>query len=83
MKRSKGATEQFDQIKSGKVVDLYIFKPQGLQRRRGDCELLPLDGFVGVTGRSSAESGSARRMNCSGVNGEPFVEGDDPIDRGL
>jgi len=58
-----------------------ISKPQGLQRRRGGVyELLPLGCFVGVAGRSSAESGSARRMNCIG---EPFVEGDDPIDLGL
>jgi len=39
--------------------------------------------FVGVTGRSNVASGSARRMNCSGVSGEPFAEGDDAIDRGL
>lgn len=39
--------------------------------------------FVGVTGRSNDASGSARRMNWSGVSGEPFVEGDDAIDLGL
>ncbi len=45
--------------------------------------LVALDCFVGVIGRSSAASGSARRINCSGVSGEPFVEGDDTIDLGL
>lgn len=33
-------------------------------------------------GRSPMESGSARLMNCKGVNGEPFVEGEDRIDKG-
>jgi len=28
-------------------------------------------------------SGSARRMNCKGVRGEPLVEGEDLMERGL
>lgn len=59
----------------------YVSRPQGLQRRRGGvCALSPLGCLVGVAGRSNAESSSARRMNCIGVSGEPFVEGDEPID---
>lgn len=37
----------------------------------------------GVPGRNIGVSGSARRMNCRAVNGEPFVEGVDFSDRGL
>jgi len=37
----------------------------------------------GVTGRSNERSESAFRMNCNGVNGDPFVEGEDMRERGL
>lgn len=37
--------------------------------------------FVGVSGRvKKGASGSARRMNCNGVKGDPLVEGVDIID---
>lgn len=41
------------------------------------------DGRDGVSGRSTGISGSARRINCSAVNGEPFVEGLDLTECGL
>jgi len=64
-----------------KMCRLHVSRPQGLQRRRGGvCALSPLGCLVGVAGRSNAESSSARRINCIGVSGEPFVEGDEPID---
>lgn len=40
-------------------------------------------GLVGVPGRKRGASGSARLMNCKGVNGEPFVDGLDFSDCGL
>jgi len=39
--------------------------------------------LVGVPGRISKGSCSARLMNCKGVNGEPFVDGEDFNDCGL
>jgi hypothetical protein len=42
-----------------------------------------MDGLEGVTGRSTGASESARLMNCKGVKGEPFVEGEDFNDCGL
>lgn len=36
-----------------------------------------------MAGRSNEMSGSARRMNCIGVSGDPLVEGDDLSERGL
>ena len=40
--------------------------------------------FDGVAGRmAKGDSGSARRMNCSGVNGEPLDDGVERRERGL
>lgn len=36
-----------------------------------------------MTGRSNEMSVSARRINCIGVRGDPFVEGGDLSERGL
>jgi len=77
------ANEQHSSTNNYQSVDCnsYVSEPQGLQRRRGGVYALsPLGCLVGVVGRSNAESSSARRMNCIGVSGEPFVEGDEPID---
>lgn len=39
--------------------------------------VLAVDGLEGVSGRNKGVSGSARRMNCNGVSGDPFDEGVD------
>jgi hypothetical protein len=48
-----------------------------------DSRFRNVGGLEGVSGRMKEVSGSARRINCNGVNGEPFVEGDDLTERGL
>lgn len=42
-----------------------------------------LGGLDGVTGRSKVLSPSAFRINCRGVSGDPLVDGDDFMERGL